>query len=165
MIYDICIIAVVALFAFLGAKRGLISTIYSLLSFIVSMIIMYLIRDTFIKAVAESSVGDMIRSFFASKYDGIIADSCTNAVIFVVSTLALYIVISLLLKMSKGIFDFFSSMPVIKQINKVSGFVLGIVLGLVFVIFATNILHAFPQTEEVVERSSIVEYFKDFVII
>lgn len=165
MVYDICIAAFIALFAFWGIKQGLINSVYSLLSMVVSLIVVYFVKDSFVSAVAESPVGDIIRNSVTANYDSTIAENCTDAIVFFAASVILYIIIRLILKMTKGVFGVISSLPIIRPINKVSGFILGITIGAVFSIFITNILHTVPQTKELVESSSVVEYFKSFLII
>ncbi|MDY3304825.1 MAG: CvpA family protein [Clostridia bacterium] len=165
MIYDICIISVVALFAFLGVKQGLINSVYSLLSIVVSLIAVYFAKDSFVSAVSKSPAGDMIRNSITANYDSAVAENCTDAIVFFAASVILYIIIRLILKMTKGVFGVISSLPIIKPVNKVSGLILGITIGAVFSIFVTNILHTVPQTRELVESSSVVEYFKSFLII
>ena len=143
--FDVIIILILALFFFAGLKKGFVKTAYSMLSLILSAVIVYFLKDSFVSVIAASPIGEAIGSFFASGYGGELSLHCSEAVISVVSVIILYFLIARL--------------PLISSLNKLLGGVVGIAVGALWVVVITNVGHCFPQLAPLIDASRLAKMF------
>lgn len=165
MITDVCILIVLALFIFNGYRRGFIKSVYSLLSLFITYVLVSLLEESFIEIVSQSPASMYIGEFVAGKTGNIeIAALCSEKIIYLLSSVVLYILIRIGLKFGLTIINSIASLPLIKSLNKVLGFVLGAIIGIIWIVIILNVLSVFPQTENYIIDSKIVDFFKLILI-
>lgn len=157
--FDVIIILILALFFFAGLKKGFVKTAYSMLSLILSAVIVYFLKDSFVSVIAASPIGESIGSFFASGYGGEFSLHCSEAVISVVSVIILYFLVKLALRMLINVADLIARLPLISSLNKLLGGVVGIAVGALWVVVITNVGHCFPQLAPLIDASRLVKMF------
>lgn len=158
--YDAIIIIFIFFFFSVGIKKGFIRSAYSMLSLIISVVLVSLFFDSFVKVVADSPIGAAIGDFFASGYDGLLAQQCSQASVSVVSVVLLYFVIKLVLRLIVNVADIIAKLPLIKSVNKLLGGVVGIAAGALWIVIITNVGYYFPQLKPLIEASEIVKTFE-----
>lgn len=165
MITDICILTVLALFIFNGYRKGFVKSIYSLLSLFITYFLVSVLQDSFIKIISESSVSMYIADFIAGKTgNSEISALCSEKLIYLLSSVVLYILIRMVLKFGLTIIDSIASLPLIKSLNKFLGFIMGAVTGIIWIVIIINVLSVFPQTKDYVINSEIANIFKLILI-
>ena len=149
---DIIFIAVLILFAYLGAKKGLIKTLVGIASTVLSVILSMLLYNPISKILYDSSLGDSVkeyvREFLTGKAEGaaklLITDAAVetasvlvmNIISFVVVIIASKILIILLSK----ILNIAAKFPIIKQANKLLGMIAGIISGILVCYIAVGVI-------------------------
>lgn len=159
MIFDAIILALLILFFYNGLKRGFIRSAYSMLSLVISVVLVHVLHDSFVTAVAASPIGETIGNFFAGSYGGFLAEECSRAAISVVSIVLLYFIVKIALRMLINVIDLLAKLPLIKSVNKLLGGIFGVLSGAVWVILITNIGYYFPQLKALIDASKIVKAF------
>ena len=159
MLADLLIVAILIVFAIIGWKRGFVKTTYSLLSIIISVMLVYMLRGVFVEFVAESALGKAIGDFFAGSTPGLVADKVASGVIYIFSSIVLYLIIRLSLKFLLIVLEKAFNLPVIKQINSICGFVFGVLSGFFWVVLGANILCLFDSMHDFVVSSYILDVF------
>ena len=104
-------------------------------------------------------MGKAIGEFVTRSYDGIGANECAEAITSIISVIALYFLIGLLLKAFGRVLDALSRLPLIKAINTVAGGGVGIIVGAAWVVFLVNAGIYIPQFVDAVNNSAIVTNF------
>ncbi len=149
---DIIFIAILIIFAYLGAKKGLVKTLVGIASTVLSVILSMLLYNPVSKILYESSFGDSVkesvREFLAGKAEGaaklLITDAAVetasvlvmNIISFVVVIIASKVLIILLSK----ILNIAAKFPVIKQANRLLGMLAGIISGILVCYIAIGII-------------------------
>ena len=165
MVTDICILIVLGLFIFNGYRKGFVRSVYSLLSLFITYALVSVLEDSFIEIVSQSPVSMYIGDFVAGKTgNSEIAALCSEKIVYLLSSVVLYILIRIVLKFGLTIINSIASLPLIKSLNKVLGFVLGAVTGIIWIVIILNVLSVFPQTKDYVIGSQIAEFFKLILI-
>ena len=160
MIADICIIVFLILFAYSGYNKGFVKSVYSVLSLVATLLILFVFDDFFIAEIAKSPLGVAIGDFFVESADNsFLAQQCSSAVVYIASSIILYISIKFVLRFVLKILDVVASFPLIRLFNKTFGLVIGFVIGCIWVIVIVNVLYVFPQTTNYVDGSLILAYF------
>lgn len=159
MTFDIIIAVIFAVFLIAGYKRGLVRSVYSLLSVAVSIALLYFCREFFVEYIVSSPVGKWIFNLFRENYGADVAQKCSYAATYIVSIIILYAIIRFIVKALFGLLDFIAKLPLINIVNSILGAVFGCVSGILWILIIVNILHCFPKTADFVADSSIVEYF------
>ena len=138
---DIILIAVIIISIYIGAKRGLVRTLFTTLSTFISLILTALIYTPFSKALYNSPFGSYIKeltlSFFAEKFQNTpqhpminhAAETSSVLIVNIVSFVLVIIVIT-------------AKLPVIKQFNSILGMVIGAVGGILISYIAIGIIAA-----------------------
>lgn len=102
-----------------------------------------------------SSIGDYI--------GGMIATLIINIIAF----LGVFIIVSILLKVVINLVDLVSKLPVLNQINKLGGLIIGVIIGIVVVWFLSLVLSMFSANPgvakvfETLEVSEVAKFFYD----
>lgn len=149
---DIILIAILIIFAYVGAKRGLIKTLVGIASTVLSVILSMLLYNPVSEILYESSLGDSVkeyvREFLVGKAEGaaklLITDAAVetasvlmmNIISFVVVIIASKVLIILISK----ILNIAAKFPVIKQANKLLGMLAGIISGILICYIAIGII-------------------------
>ena len=164
MICDILMFGVLAIFVAVGYKKGFVRSVYSTLSVVISVLVLYCCKGMFTDYVASSSFGDIIYGFFERNYGEDIAAACSYAVTYILSIAVLYVLIRFAMKAVFGVMNFMAELPMLNIVNTILGAVLGALSGIIWIIIIINVLYCFPQTKEFVETSAIAETFNMFAI-
>ena len=109
MIVDLIIIILMVMFVLNGKRKGLIRSVYSVLSLALSMLLVYMLRGLFTDFVANSSVGLSISEYIASSVGEEAATICSAAVISVLSLIVLYFLVGIILRTTVGLLDFIAN--------------------------------------------------------
>ena len=160
MITDICIVMALVFFALRGYKKGFVKSVYSIVSLIASFAIMAIFGGRLIGIIASSPVGMAIGEFLSENIsDSVIIEQCSSAIVYFVSSIVMYIAVKFLMKFVLGILNKIAYLPLIRSVNKLLGFAIGFVFGIVWIVIAVNVLNVVPKTEEFIISSQIVENF------
>ena len=160
MISDICIVIFLVLFMLNGYRKGLIKSVYSIVSLLATLLVLFVFGDAIISEIAKSPLGIAIGEFFAENTGDIsLIKSCSEAFVYLVSSIILYIVLKLVLKFVLRILDKIATLPFINIINKFLGMFLGLLTGVIWAVIILNVLCIFPQTESFVLSSEIIKVF------
>ena len=151
---DIILIAVIIISIYIGAKRGLVRTLFTTLSTFISLILTALIYTPFSKALYNSPFGSYIKeltlSFFAEKFQNTpqhpminhAAETSSVLIVNIVSFVLVIIVIRIFLAFLFSILNITAKLPVIKQFNSILGMVIGAVGGILISYIAIGIIAA-----------------------
>ncbi len=96
-----------------------------------------------------------------------ISDSLTSFIVDAISVILLIIIIMIIMHFLKHLINIFSRIPVIKQLNKIGGFFVGLILAFFWVSIAGMAVHLLSATEvfEVIladiDKSLFAHYFYD----
>ena len=161
MIYfiDLILIAIIALFTFIGYKKGLIKVAFGLVSFILAIVISvilykpvsnFIIKYTPLDDYIESTVSERLTSSETSKEEtenmvsnyynniknastSVIASGISKTVINISCMLFVFIVAKIILLFFKFIGDLVAKLPLIKQFNNAGGFIYGLLKGFIII--------------------------------
>lgn len=162
MLLDLIIILVIALFTFIGYKRGLVKTAINILSFFIALaisIMLYktvgniVINNTQIDEKIEAAItSKIITEDYEKKYEMLpdkllatgenavndIAKTLTEKIIYIGVFALLFIALKIVLILLKLLADIITKLPIIKQFDKAGGTIYGLAKGflIVTVIFA-----------------------------
>ena len=151
---DIILIAVIIISIYIGAKRGLVRTLFTTLSTFISLILTALIYTPFSKALYNSPFGSYIKeltlNFFAEKFQNTpqlpminhAAQTSSVLIVNIVSFVLVIIVIRIFLAFLFAILNITAKLPVIKQFNSILGMVIGAVGGILISYIAIGIIAA-----------------------
>lgn len=178
-IVDLIIILIFTIFIFLGYKRGLTGSVLKILSFVIAIVISFIlfkpvssfiinntlidetIQEAIVKIVEkdadeegkieeeETNLPQSIVNYINKSVENAANDAkktvvenaskdITNAIINIGSAIIVFIIARIILLFIKGIANFITELPVIKQIDKTGGIIYGILesLLIIFIIFA-----------------------------
>lgn len=156
---DLILLLIIAIFTFIGYKKGLIKIAFKLVSFILAIfiaIILYkpisnfIINYTPLDNMIEQTIEDRLSSSSITKEetDNIIANyysNVKNASISIVSQniaktiinigcmLLVFIISNIILQLFKFSGDLIAKLPLIKQCNSVGGFIYGLLKGFILI--------------------------------
>ena len=162
MILDLSIILIIALFTFIGYKRGLVKTAINILSFFIALaisIMLYktvgniIINNTQIDDKIEQTItSKIVTENFEEKYEMLpdslvlagenkineMSKALTEKIVYIGTFALLFIVLRIALIFVKLLADLITKIPIIKQFDKTGGLIYGLVKGvlIVTVIFA-----------------------------
>lgn len=173
---DIILVAVIAVFALRGAKRGFARSVVGILSTVLSIAVGALLYRSVSGIIYSSQIGETVRkgieSFLTENTSGMVSglintqgglDVLTmisvNAISFVVVIVLSKIIVSLI----ASAVNIASRLPLIKQANSLLGMAVGILSGCVFCYIAAGVLSAmganFPNLIKMIEDSVIAILF------
>lgn len=162
IILDLVIVLIIALFTFIGYKRGLIKSAIGIASFFIAIIValvLYkpvstlIINNTTIDDKIESTIIEKItpegmkpedeaseatkipQGFIKEANNSIkdIAKMIAVKIIGICTLLALYIIARIVLKFVSALGDLIAKLPILKQFNKLGGTIFGAIKGLLIV--------------------------------
>lgn len=162
IILDIIVIAIIALFTFIGYKQGLVKAAIKILAFFIAIIVALILYKPISNVIIKNtSIDDNIKNTIITKItpEGIeenqevsIEDSLTKKIVGEASNtieeianafsvklietgvlLLLYIVIKVALKFVSALTDLITNLPILKQVNKAGGIVYGLLKGIIIV--------------------------------
>ncbi len=126
----------------------------------------------FLKTYIVSHIPETSELIDINKAMEAISVQITNIIISIISLVILYIAIRIALVIAKHILEGITQLPIIKQFNKLGGFIFGAVEGLltVYIIFAVIMLFnsspTFLKVYEIINQSMFAKYFfeNNFII-
>ena len=156
---DLIIIAIIALFTFIGYKKGLIKVAFGLVSFILAILISvilyrpisnFIINYTPLDDKIELAVEERLNSsdttnaeannIVSNYYNNIknttttaVADGISKTIINVGCMIIVFIISNIVLLFFKFTGDLIAKLPLIKQVNHVGGFVYGLLKGFIII--------------------------------
>ena len=166
-IVDIVLIAILVLAGFLGYKKGLVNTIFSVVAFFISIILSFILytpvanfinNNTQLNPKIEAIVIEklqseendnaeynIIKNLEDSAKDVAIKETSKQVAMLgvnLVSIICVYLVARIVLILLKNVINGIASLPVIKQFNEIGGLIAGVIKGLIliYVVFAIVIL-------------------------
>lgn len=186
MIADIVVVAVVAVFAYFGWKRGLMRALMGFLSYIFSIFIAFgiyphvsaflkgtvvytkiveIIAKNYVSKNIEEKSAEMFGAF--SKYlsrgtealaDGI-SQGIAEIVVNIIAFAAVVIISRLLIWLIGRVLDIFSRLPIIRRFNKAGGALLGGAAGLLVLYIAAAVAVLFVTDNTKIESEIEKSYF------
>ena len=188
-IVDLIIIAIIALFTFLGYKRGLVKLAFHLCTFLIAIILAFVlyrpvanlvIENTGIDESIEASivnrfineglsenspatVTSFVPSIFLKSGEGTVktvAQSISHALIEIVCLLGIYIIVKIALRFITALADLIAKIPVLKQFNELGGTLYGILEG-IFIVFV--LLAIISLTAPLWDRFLLLYIEKSFI--
>lgn len=155
---DIIVLAIIALFTFIGYKKGLINVAFKLISFILAILISlilykplsnFIINKTTLDDQLEVTIQDRLSSNLSNEEkDNILSNYYTHAknastsvlasnisktIVNISCVLIVFIISKLILLLFKFGADLIAKLPIIKQFNSIGGFAYGLVKGFIFI--------------------------------
>ena len=156
---DLILIAIIALFAFIGYKKGLIKVAFSLISFILAIaisIILYKPISNFI--INYTPLDDYIESTISERLDSsditneetqnivsnyyiniksastsVISSGISKTIINIACMIIVFITVKIILLFFKFAGDLIAKLPLIKQFNSAGGFIYGLLKGFIVI--------------------------------
>lgn len=163
IIFDLIVIGIIALFTFLGYKQGLVKSAIKILSFFIAIVVALVVYKPISNVIiTKTSIDDNIRNAIIEKIkpEGIekdeeikiesninldilgnatvntiegIADAFTIKLIETLTLLVIFIIIKIALRFITALSDLITKLPLLKQVNKLGGFIYGIFRGILIV--------------------------------
>ena len=156
---DLILIAIIALFAFIGYKKGLIKVAFNLISFILAIIISivlykpmsnFIINYTPLDDYIESAISDRLDSpeitneetqNIVSNYytniknasTSVISSGISKTIINIACMIIVFITVKIILLFFKFAGDLIAKLPLIKPLNNAGGFIYGILKGFIII--------------------------------
>ena len=156
---DLILIAIIALFAFIGYKKGLIKVAFNLISFILAIIISivlykpmsnFIINYTPLDDYIESTISERLNSSeitdeetqnIVSNYytniknasTSVISSGISKTIINIACMIIVFITVKIILLFFKFAGDLIAKLPLIKPLNNAGGFIYGILKGFIII--------------------------------
>lgn len=139
---DLIFLAVIALFAFYGMKKGFLGSLLGMASVLLSMLLGAFLYKPVSMLILESGAGDSVReaakAFLTGGTGGAAADAASGAMSDAAAKLAVNalsfagvsVVIRLIITALSSVTNLVAHLPVIKQANKLLGFAVGAASGI-----------------------------------
>lgn len=179
MIIDIIFIAILALGAYLGAKKGLIKSIWGIGAWILTIILVKMMAEPVCEIISNTSLYISLRDSIFSKISqkgiesfafipqNLITDAAGDAVgalsdiiARALSYIILIIAIRLLLGVVFIVVDLLSKLPLISGVNKLTGSVIGVINALIVSVVLLSLISVLGIDFAVlsIQDSVIVKY-------
>lgn len=162
IIFDIAVIAIIALCTFIGYKQGLVKCAVKILSFFIAIIVAFaLYKPVSSIIINNTSIDDNIKNTMIEKIkpEGVekdqeisvennvklyivenstttiekIADAFALKLIETVTLLLIFIILKIALKFVSALTDLITKLPLLKQVNKLGGTIYGVIKGIALV--------------------------------
>ncbi len=159
MIIDIIFIAILATGAYLGAKKGLIKSVWSIGAWILTIILVKMMAEPVCEIISNTSLYISLRNSIFDKISqkgiesfafigqSVITDMAGDAVgalsdiiARALSYIILIIAIRLLLSVVFVVVDLLSKLPIISGANKLTGAVIGVVNALIISVVILSLI-------------------------
>ena len=145
-IIDIIILLIIVLSTLSGYRKGFVLSLFSFLRIFLSVIIARIMYPYVTSFLAQNTnIYNYINNFIYPKIMNLTKgqslfspDTITDLIISLFIVLIIYIVVNIVLSIVINIIDSFFKFPVLNALNKFTGFVFGLVKGIliVFIIYA-----------------------------
>lgn len=184
---DLILIAIIALFTFIGYKRGLIKVAFGLVSFILAIVISvilykpvsnFIINYTPLDDTIESTIEERLDStditneetnnIVSNYYSNIkntatvaVADSISKTIINVGCMIIVFIISKIILLFFKFTGDLIAKLPLIKQFNSAGGFIYGLFKGFIIIYLLLAVLAIISP---VIDINNIIKIINSSII-
>ena len=189
IVVDLIIVAIIALFTFLGYKRGLVKLAFHLCTFLIAIILAFVLYKPVANLVIEktgldesietsivnrfvsqglsedspATLTSVIPSIFLKSGEGTVktvAVAISHASIEIVCFLGIYFIVRIILRFITALADLIAKIPLLKQFNEVGGIIYGVLEGLLIVFVILAIISLIAPLLD----SSILSYINDSII-
>ena len=156
---DLILIAIIALFTFIGYKKGLIKVAFGLVSFILALAISiliykpvsnFIINYTSLDNTLESAIEErlsspdttnqetenIISNYYSNAKNAsisLIANGISKTIIHIGCIIIVFIISKIILLFFKFSGDLIAKLPLIKQINRAGGFIYGLLQSFIII--------------------------------
>lgn len=162
---DLIVILVILLYAFNGWRRGLILSVFSILGYILSLIVArefspvltkYVVLNTGVDTWLGGLLGRGVRSVTQINVPtSVVSDLATNTVINVVCFFIIFSVTSMVIFNIARLVNGVGRLPVIGELNSLGGLVFGTVKGLILVFIVLALSQIIVNTGNTIIRQKI----------
>ena len=151
---DIILVAALLIFVHIGAKKGLIRTLFGAISTLLSLFLTAFIYHPFSQILQNSAVGDYVRKLVEKSFEQKIQEgaiipllnevtkSTSTIIINIISFIIIIIATRLILSLLSRVLNIASKLPLIKQLNSILGMIAGAVSGILICYIIIGIIGA-----------------------
>ena len=151
---DIILVAALLIFVHIGAKKGLIRTLFGAISTLLSLFLTAFIYHPFSQILQNSAVGDYVRKLVEKSFEQKIQEgaiipllnevtkSTSTIIINIISFIIIIIATRLILSILSRVLNIASKLPLIKQLNSILGMIAGAVSGILICYIIIGIIGA-----------------------
>ena len=176
MVLDIITIGIILVFAWLGAKKGLVETLFATLSFILALVLTISTMETAVGYLKTTEFGENIYektkieivsnedaeriSEFAFLFPDIeklnedasmlqetVSEALGDAVLKSICGIGLFLCYGIILRLLSGLLGIIAKLPVISTFNKIGGIFAGFVKAWLFIIVISCLITFILPTE------------------
>jgi uncharacterized membrane protein required for colicin V production len=179
---DITIIVVLACFAYKGLRLGLISSLFSIVSFLLSVFLAtkyyrpiyeFIVNNEILYKIFENITKAIINLFFYSRIEkspdfliNIISQGFIKIIISLVSIVVIFSLANMVIKAVLSVFTLLFRIPIFKGLNKIGGMIFGLAKGIFVIYFINFIINQtvgfFPDSKlgDAIQNSLILTYLQ-----
>lgn len=151
---DIILVAALLIFVRIGAKKGLIRTLFGAISTLLSLFLTAFIYHPFSQILHNSAVGDYVRKLVEKSFEQKIQEgaiipllnevikSTSTIIINIISFIIIIIATRLILSILSRALNIASKLPLIKQLNSILGMIAGAVSGILICYIIIGVIGA-----------------------
>ena len=151
---DIILVAALLIFVRIGAKKGLIRTLFGTISTLLSLFLTAFIYHPFSQILHNSAVGDYVRKLVEKSFEQKIQEgaiipllnevtkSTSTIIINIISFIIVIIATRLILSILSRVLNIASKLPLIKQLNSILGMIAGAISGILICYIIIGIIGA-----------------------
>ena len=148
-VLSLIVIGIIVLFAVLGARRGLVRMLFSILRLVVILVFGMLLTSPMAAFLTEHTG---LMTAMQERLGG--SESTAAFVVRGIAFLASVLVVSLVFCLIRALVDKVAKLPVLRTVNRVLGFLFGVVEGFVIawiVLYVIQIIATFGKADGVLE--------------
>lgn len=173
MLLDVIVLAVIAISVIVNVKRGFVKSLLNFVGFFVALICAYLAIPVLMPTL-EAPIAEALKTYDGSSgsLSDLLSMNITPEIIAkVLSFMILFMLINIAVKIAAWLIDKFFKLPVLKQANKLLGFILGLIVGLFYAQLLSIFFFTFSEfliatldffTREAFEGSVVARWLFEF---
>ncbi len=164
MILDVLVIATFLLCTIIYTKRGFIKGILGLCGFLIALIV-----ASQTKHILAPSISAPIEKLMDSTPGGLLShifdtESTAWSIASVIAFALLFVLYIIAIRLLTVLLDKFCKLPVLKKANRLLGFVLGLIIGLLYAQILSIVLFTFSELFLAVQDFITADAFENSVI-
>lgn len=155
VLLDILMVALFAVVAFLGFKRGFVKTVLSSARLLLAILITYLLG---------SHISSWVRNTFMEPSESGVENLAADALSVVIGYLLTFLLSFVILAVATWFLGKVLSLPVLKQFDKLLGLVVGLVSGFVVVCLVSTLIWVLLKAMDDLDtysKTTILKFFKE----
>lgn len=155
VLLDILMVALFAVVAFLGFKRGFVKTVLSSARLLLAILITYLLG---------SHISSWVRNTFTEPSESGVENLAADALSVVIGYLLTFLLSFVILAVATWFLGKVLSLPVLKQFDKLLGLVVGLVSGFVVVCLVSTLIWVLLKAMDDLDtysKTTILKFFKE----